>query len=91
MIVMWHRFRYSLQGKNIELQSTLIAIGDDPVHTAMSKTVGLPIAIAAKFILTGQWQLKGVCLPTTSDIYLPVLEELSSMGIRFKETEVERS
>jgi saccharopine dehydrogenase-like NADP-dependent oxidoreductase len=91
MIVMWHRFRYSLQGKSVELQSTLIAIGDDPVHTAMSKTVGLPIAIAAKFILTGQWQLKGVCLPTTSDIYLPVLEELSSMGIRFKETEVELS
>jgi len=86
MIVMWHRFFYSLNGKRYQMQSTLITTGDDPMHTAMSKTVGLPIAIAAKYILTGQWNLKGVCLPTTQNIYLPVLQELASLGIQFKET-----
>ncbi len=86
MIVMWHRFHYELHGKNYEMQSTLIAVGDDPIHTAMSKTVGLPIAIAAKHILTGSWNLKGVQLPTQPRIYEPVLEELNQYGIQFKET-----
>jgi saccharopine dehydrogenase (NAD+, L-glutamate forming) len=86
MIVMWHRFRYRLQNAHVELQSTLITFGDDPIHTAMSKTVGLPIAIAAKHILQGTWKLAGVHLPTTADIYEPVLQELASMGIHFKES-----
>jgi saccharopine dehydrogenase-like NADP-dependent oxidoreductase len=53
----------------------------------MSKTVGLPIAIAAKHILSGNWQLSGVQLPTNSSIYAPVLEELEELGILFSETE----
>jgi saccharopine dehydrogenase-like NADP-dependent oxidoreductase len=87
MIVMWHRFRYTLNESSFELQSKLIAYGDDPVHTAMSKTVGLPIAIAAKHILQGNWNLSGVLLPTHSDIYKPVLEELETLGILFSESE----
>jgi saccharopine dehydrogenase-like NADP-dependent oxidoreductase len=88
MIVMWHRFRYELKGKQVELQSKLVTYGDDPVHTAMSKTVGLPIAIAAKHILLGNWKLSGVQLPTSPSIYEPVLEELSSLGICFTENEM---
>ena len=87
MIVMWHRFRYNLNGLTKEIQSKLVSYGDDPVHTAMSKTVGLPIAIAAKHILQGNWQLSGVQLPTNSSIYEPVLRELEEMGISFSETE----
>jgi saccharopine dehydrogenase (NADP+, L-glutamate forming) len=87
MIVMWHRFRYSLEGSEMEIQSKLITYGDDPMHTAMSKTVGLPIAIAAKHILTGTWNLSGVQLPTNPEIYEPVLKELEEMGICFSETE----
>jgi saccharopine dehydrogenase (NAD+, L-glutamate forming) len=87
MIVMWHRFRYNLNGMTKEIQSKLVSYGDDPVHTAMSKTVGLPIAIAAKHILQGNWQLSGVQLPTNSSIYEPVLRELEEMGISFSETE----
>ncbi len=88
MIVMWHRFRYTIDHKHVELQSKLISYGDDPVHTAMSKTVGLPIAIAAKHILEGRWNLSGVQLPTNPDIYEPVLQELESLGIRFSESEL---
>jgi saccharopine dehydrogenase (NAD+, L-glutamate forming) len=86
LIVMWHRFRYAMNGMRYELQSTLLTQGDDPVHTAMSKTVGLPIAIAAKFILTGEWKLSGVQLPTKPEIYNPVLNELSQLGVQFKES-----
>jgi len=86
LIVMWHRFHYELLGKKYELQSTLIVPGDDPQHTAMSKTVGLPIAIAAKHILLRNWNLTGVQLPTLPHIYNPVLDELSQFGIQFKET-----
>jgi len=85
MIVMWHRFVYSLNGKMNELQSSLITLGDDQVHTAMSKTVGLPIAIAARMILKGEMKLTGVHLPVIPEIYDPVLAELEDYGIRFQE------
>jgi saccharopine dehydrogenase-like NADP-dependent oxidoreductase len=88
LIVMWHRFRYYKNNKLIEFQSKLITQGDDPIHTAMSKTVGLPIAIACKHILEGNWNLKGIHLPTIPEIYEPVLNELESLGIRFTETEI---
>jgi saccharopine dehydrogenase (NADP+, L-glutamate forming) len=57
------------------------------MHTAMAKTVGLPIAIAAKHILQGTWNLRGVHLPTNAEVYEPVLQELESMGVLFSETE----
>lgn len=88
MIVMWHRFRYTLEGQRYELQSKLISYGDDPMHTAMSKTVGLPIGIAAKNILQGHWQLKGVHLPTLPSIYEPILKELETLGLCFSEIEL---
>ena len=51
MIVMWHRFLYELNGEHKELHSSMVVKGDDPIYTAMAKTVGLPVAIATKMIL----------------------------------------
>src|SRR5690606_28946173 len=51
MIVMWHRFLYEINGEYKELHSSMVVKGDDPVYTAMAKTVGLPVAIATKMIL----------------------------------------
>lgn len=87
MIVMWHRFVYTLKGKTHEVQSSLVTLGDDEVYTAMSKTVGLPIAIAVKFILNGTFAMRGVQMPVVPAIYDPVLSELSELGITFTETE----
>jgi saccharopine dehydrogenase-like NADP-dependent oxidoreductase len=89
MIVMWHRFIYSKNGKRFEKTSSLVTLGDDTVYTAMSKTVGLPIAIAARMILNGKMPLSGVRLPIIPEIYLPVLEELKQYGIVFNEQERE--
>jgi saccharopine dehydrogenase-like NADP-dependent oxidoreductase len=59
--------------------------GDDAEHTAMSKTVGLPLAIAVKNFLTGKFSLTGVQIPTNKLIYEPLLSELEEHGISFQE------
>jgi saccharopine dehydrogenase-like NADP-dependent oxidoreductase len=51
----------------------------------MSNTVGLPVAICAKMILTNQLQLTGVVLPIVPEVYNPILDELATLGITFKE------
>jgi saccharopine dehydrogenase (NADP+, L-glutamate forming) len=47
--------------------------------------VGLPLAVATKLLLTGQIKLRGVQIPTIPDLYIPILEELGSLGIQFAE------
>lgn len=89
MIVMYHKVGFEDNGEKREFNSSLVVTGDDQTHTAMSKTVGLPIGIAAKHILNGNIKLRGALLPIYKEIYLPVLEELESHGITFNEKEVE--
>lgn len=81
-IVMWHRFKFLKDEKEKEIQAYLTAKGDDEVSTAMAKTVGLPLGIAAKLLLQGKIKQRGVAIPVTKEIYEPVLEELSELGIR---------
>jgi hypothetical protein len=57
-------------------------------YTAMAKTVGLPLAIAAKHILLGSVKSRGVNIPLTEEFYNPILSELENYGIRFNETEI---
>lgn len=88
LIVMWHRFFFTHHGQRHRLESYLVTPGEDPVYTAMSKTVGLPMAIAARLILEGQFDnLRGVQLPVIPEIYNPVMEELHQFGISFVEKE----
>jgi hypothetical protein len=86
MIVMMHEIGYELAGATQTKTSVLIAKGDDNIHTAMAKTVGLPLAIAARLILNGRITVTGLHIPTSKQIYEPVLGELSALGIRFQET-----
>jgi saccharopine dehydrogenase-like NADP-dependent oxidoreductase len=87
MIVMQHLFDYTLNGKAHKLTSSLVVIGDDEEHTAMAKTVGLPLAITVKNFLSGKFKLSGVQIPTVPEIYEPLLKELEEYGIVFKESE----
>ena len=87
-IVMWHRFRYNFRGAPREVQASLVATGFNQVYTAMSKTVGLPLAIATKLILTNRIAARGVIIPTTPEFYEPVLLELSTFGITLNEREM---
>ena len=88
MVVMWHRFVYEKKGAKKEIQSSLVAIGENTVHTAMAKTVGLPLAIAAKLLLQGKIKERGVVIPTSKEIFQPVLAELKTLGIELSEREI---
>jgi saccharopine dehydrogenase-like NADP-dependent oxidoreductase len=88
MIVMQHQFDFMLQGKHRKRITTLVYIGQDSTHTAMSVTVGLPLAMVARRILEGDYREAGVRLPIDPVLYNPVLEELAGHGIRFVEEEI---
>jgi len=88
MIVMYHKFGYVLDGKEKQIDSTMVCIGDDQTYTAMAKTVGLPVAIATLQILNGNIKTPGVQLPIRKEVYLPILKELENYGVTFNEKEV---
>jgi len=83
-VIMWHRFTYTLDEKTHEIQASMSVIGDDSVQTAMAKTVGLPLAIAAKLLIQQTLKTRGVVIPTSKEIYEPILKELSKLGIELK-------
>ncbi|MFP5471910.1 MAG: saccharopine dehydrogenase C-terminal domain-containing protein, partial [Bacteroidia bacterium] len=89
MIVMWHKFGFKLGSENHEINASMVYIGKNQIYTAMSDTVGLPVAICAKLLLQGKIKLTGVHLPTLPEIYNPILDELEKLGIVFSEKEVE--
>jgi|TARA_B110000914_G_C15496364_1_gene463479 saccharopine dehydrogenase-like NADP-dependent oxidoreductase len=85
MIVMQHQFKFSINNKFKRLNSSLIVYGDNQRNTAMAKTVGLPVAISVKLILNGSIKSVGVKIPTSKDIYIPILKELEENGVNFIE------
>ncbi len=88
MIVMYHKFGYELNGVKKQIDSNLVVIGDEQPYTAMAKTVGLPVAIAAVHILNGTIKNPGVQLPIAKEVYDPILKELEDYGIIFNEKQV---
>ncbi|WCO01395.1 saccharopine dehydrogenase family protein [Psychroserpens ponticola] len=88
MIVMYHKFGYQLNGEMHQIDSTMVAKGDDRTYTAMSKTVGLPVAIATLAILNEKITTPGVQIPIHKEVYEPILNELEDFGIKFSEKEV---
>ncbi|TBW30077.1 saccharopine dehydrogenase family protein [Gramella sp. KN1008] len=89
MIVMYHKFGYELDGEKKQIDSTMVHIGEDQSKTAMAKTVGLPVAMAAIMILNKEITTPGVQLPINREVYEPILKKLESHGIIFKEKETE--
>jgi len=85
MIVMYHKFGYELEGKKKQIDSNMALIGEDQIHTAMAKSVGLPVAMAALRILNKKISTLGVQIPITKEVYEPILKELNTHGISFKE------
>ncbi|WP_224487781.1 saccharopine dehydrogenase family protein [Robertkochia flava] len=85
MIVMYHKFGYELYGEKKQLDAHMVVTGKDQRYTAMSKTVGLPVGMAAINILKGNFDLTGVRIPIHKEIYDPILRELKEYGIQFTE------
>jgi saccharopine dehydrogenase-like NADP-dependent oxidoreductase len=92
MIVMKHQINFEIRtpiavGAKFEIESELVVKGEDEVLTAMAKTVGLPMGIAAKLILQNKIQSRGVHMPILPEFYLPILAELETYGVEFIEKE----
>jgi len=85
MIVMMHEIEYTVGEKDFAVKSYLTVKGEDHLRTAMAKTVGLPLGIAAKLILQGKITETGIHIPVIPSIYEPVLKELQVQGISFRE------
>jgi saccharopine dehydrogenase-like NADP-dependent oxidoreductase len=85
MIVMLHEIEYKLHNEMHKVKSSLVVKGEDALNTAMAKTVGLPLGIAAKLILNGEIALTGLHIPIMKEIYTPVLKELKKQHIEFYE------
>jgi len=83
MLVFYERLEYKLEGELFEHVSYMVTKGMDHLHTAISRTVGLPAAIGAKLILNGDIKSRGVLFPWTKEVYDPVLDELERYGIAY--------
>ncbi len=87
LVVMHHEITYSV-GKNVfASDASLVLKGVSDTMTAMAKTVGLPLGIAAELITKNKLNLEGLFIPTIQAIYVPVLERLAEMDIYFEEEE----
>ncbi|KAK7499986.1 hypothetical protein BaRGS_00008834 [Batillaria attramentaria] len=84
MTIMQHEITATLPGQQSRKETTrvgLCAFGDPDGHSAMAKTVGYTVGIGVEMILKGEIQKTGVVLPTTADMYMPMLAALRQLGI----------
>lgn len=90
LIILRHDFGIAwTDGRKEERGINLVVYGQPSAqqgHSAMAVTVGFPAAIAAKMILDGEIQQRGVVLPFAQDIYRPMLSRLRQEGIISTET-----
>ncbi|KAJ7758520.1 Saccharopine dehydrogenase-domain-containing protein [Mycena maculata] len=85
MVILAHEVIAHRPGMPDEVHhSSLITYGT-PKATAMARTVGLPVAIAALNVLDGKVAIRGVVGPTDPSIYRPVLRGLEEAGLGMKE------
>ncbi|MCF7802306.1 MAG: saccharopine dehydrogenase NADP-binding domain-containing protein [Candidatus Marinimicrobia bacterium] len=88
MVVLHHEFEAEFPHGRKKYFSTLKDFGIPDGHTAMARTVTLPVGIAVKLIAGGQITATGVQIPVIPEIYEPVLTELEKLGVAFDEQEI---
>ncbi|XP_049782894.1 alpha-aminoadipic semialdehyde synthase, mitochondrial [Schistocerca cancellata] len=74
--ILWPDGRREKRGINMVLYGTPAG------HSAMSRAVGIPTAIATKMLLDGEIQRRGMVLPFSADIYRPMLARLRAEGFQ---------
>lgn len=85
LVILHHEFVAEYPGKKERITSTLIDHGIPFGDSSMSRTVGLPAAIAAGEIVLGKINLTGVRIPVDREVYDPVMAKLATLGVNFKE------
>jgi saccharopine dehydrogenase-like NADP-dependent oxidoreductase len=90
-VVMQHQFEYEQRGELRRRTASLVITGTDAAHTAMAQTVGLPLGMAVRRLVRGEVAGRGVVIPTTPDLYEPILAELAAdYGLTFQEEDSAR-
>ena len=84
MIIVHNEAIVEFENRMEKRTATMKAEGRPFGHSAMSRAVGLPAAIASRLILEGAIRSKGVLKPITEEIYKPVLAELAEYGYKFE-------
>lgn len=86
MVAMYHTVNGRMPDGSMEHHtSRLLAFGVPGGDSAMSTTVGYTTAAAAELLLLGKLNRRGVLIPTTADIYNPILNRLSDFGVTWSE------
>ena len=86
MVAMQHEIEYQHKGRKVRVTSAMVLKGENSGHSAMAKTVGLPIAVLARLALNKKiTPPAGVLIPNMPAVYKPVLTELARYGIVFDE------
>ncbi|CAM9112010.1 unnamed protein product, partial [Phaeothamnion confervicola] len=86
LVLMHHSVRASFPGGGADethLSSLMLRGGVN--FTAMSRTVGITVAVAAELVLEGEVAATGVMTPVAATLYEPALRRLDAEGIRFTE------
>ena len=85
LLVLQHTFIAEFPDKTEHITSTMIDFGIPGGDSSMNRTVGLPAAVAVRFILEGRFDEPGVQVPVMKEFYEPAIEELERLGIQFEE------
>jgi hypothetical protein len=88
LVVIMHdvEAHYPSEGQKRErIVTTMVQYGEPGGLTAMARTVGMPAAVAAKLILTGELTITGCHIATHPMVFAKVLPELERGGIRFSQ------
>lgn len=86
LVVMLHEIEYNIGANHFKIDSSMVLTGDDAIHTAMAKTVGLPLAMGVCAYLKGEIKMTGLHIPIDARIYQPILKSLAQEGVVFQET-----
>jgi saccharopine dehydrogenase-like NADP-dependent oxidoreductase len=84
MIIVHNEMLVEFPDRKEKRISSMLVEGIPNGDSAMARAVSLPPAIAAKLILEGKITRKGVCIPSTKEMYVPILEEMETFGFSFK-------
>ncbi|KAJ9435171.1 putative saccharopine dehydrogenase [Diplonema papillatum] len=86
MIVMKHTYEVEYSDRTEYLSTQLVDYALDDGTTSMSRTVGIPVALATRMVLEGTITGSGIKIPIVADIYNPILDALAKEGIVFEDT-----
>ncbi|MEO1053100.1 MAG: saccharopine dehydrogenase C-terminal domain-containing protein [Bacteroidota bacterium] len=84
VLIIHHEFKYAMRGQQRKLKATFIEEGNNATDSALHRVGGLTIGVIAKQILLGKVNKTGIHIPVDQQIYDPVINELSQLGIAFQ-------